>query len=412
MLILAILACSSPATTTDSAIDTALAVDDTADSAIDTASCTAFKAYSDVDGDGYGDINTVVETCTLIEGQVKNHKDCDDGDPDVYQDAPELCDGLDNDCDGTVDNDPVTGQYFDGDGDGYGDPAFPVPLCEHIKGYVSNAKDCDDSDADVHPGAPEHCDLHNVSIDENCDGDPEADAVDPWAWYPDADGDGSSTADEDVTPVMACPDERPMGYNTDHADCNDNDPTVSPNTDEICDGLDQNCDGMADNNAVDAPTWYPDNDGDGPGDPYGYFYAIITSCEEPTSADVVYVTDGTDCYDFPEDPFSALVHPGAEEVCDWTDNDCDGFVDDEDPEGVVGTSSWYADMDGDMSGGETLIEEDVCEYGAYVLLGLSNVAPDDDDCDDSNVTVYPGAVEICDNLDNDCDGSVDEISVP
>ena len=121
--------------------------------------------YTDGDGDGFGDLTSPELSCEPATGLVENADDCDDTSADIYPDAPELCDGLDGDCDGEIPADEE-----DGDGDG------------HIA-----CADCDDSDPAVHPGAFEICD----GIDANCDG-----AVD------DADGDGGGTADCDEALVV------------------------------------------------------------------------------------------------------------------------------------------------------------------------------------------------------------------
>ncbi|MFZ5480732.1 MAG: MopE-related protein [Myxococcota bacterium] len=97
---------------------------------------------------------------------------------------------------------------------------------------------------------------------------------------------------------------------------------------------------------------------------------------------------GDDCDD--ADP---RVFPGAQETCDDVDEDCDGFVD----EGVG--SDWWVDGDGDG-------------YGAGEATTACD-APDGsvanaDDCDDTLARVSPAGVETCDDVDEDCDGSVDE----
>jgi len=105
------------------------------------------------------------------------------------------------------------------------------------------------------------------------------------------------------------------------------------------------------------------------------------------------VVNGSDCDD--ED---ANVYPGAEEVCDEQDNDCDGLVDDQDPDLANGTT-WYQDTDGDGYGDAAFAEYRCSQQAGYVEDGT--------DCDDEDANVYPGAEEVCDERDNDCDGLVD-----
>lgn len=99
--------------------------------------------------------------------------DCDDSDPSMYPDAPEFCDGKDNDCDFIVDDNPVDGDiyYLDGDGDGYGDEA--VVSCVSTDLYSDIDGDCDDSRDDIHPEAEPTCD----GADSNCDGSDEDEAA-------------------------------------------------------------------------------------------------------------------------------------------------------------------------------------------------------------------------------------------
>ncbi|MFN7146606.1 MAG: FG-GAP-like repeat-containing protein, partial [Myxococcota bacterium] len=113
--------------------------------------------------------------------------------------AVERCDGVDADCDGAVDDDPLDGAswYADTDGDGFGDGAG-VRACEALAGHVADAGDCDDADAAVHPGADETCD----GVDTDCDGLLDVGAIDgTWLW-PDADGDGYG--DRWTDPVRDC----------------------------------------------------------------------------------------------------------------------------------------------------------------------------------------------------------------
>ena len=163
--------------------------------------------------------------------------DCDDSDPSIYPGAPEVCDGVDQDCDGVVDNDAVDAStwYADTDGDGYGALGDTTRACTLPMGSVADDRDCDDTDAAIHPGAPEVCD----GVDQDCDGDVDNDAVDASTWYADTDGDGYG-APEDT--IRAC--DQPDGYLDDDLDCDDTDTGIRPQAYDLCnDGIDQDCDG-------------------------------------------------------------------------------------------------------------------------------------------------------------------------
>ena len=117
-------------------------------------------AYADSDGDGYATAD-----------------DCDDTNPQINPGAPEVCDGIDNDCDGQVDENEVT-YWADTDGDGYGDANSAMELCEEQPGYVLNSQDCDDTNGAINPMAEEECDgidnNCNNEIDEGCDSEPSS----------------------------------------------------------------------------------------------------------------------------------------------------------------------------------------------------------------------------------------------
>ena len=390
-------------------------IDDDCDGLVDESG-TEVTWYLDADGDGYGDPTATMVSCEAPEGYVADATDCDDALADVHPDAAEVCNGLDDDCDGVVDTDAgdLSTFYADTDGDGYGDSASVVTACDAPEGYSAVAGDCDDADPAWHPDAAEDdcndpndyncdgsvgwadadgdgwaacedCDDSAVTSfpgatetcdgrDQDCDGTTDEDAVDAGDWYADTDSDGYG----DVTSATsAC--DAPAGYVADDTDCDDTDGDTNPGAPEVCDGEDDDCDGAIDEGTEG--TWYADTDGDG----YGDASSATDACDAPAG----YVADATDC-----DDGDAESNPGAAEVCDAADNDCDGSVD----EGVG--SSWYADSDGDGYGDAASVVTACDAPAGYVA--------DDTDCDDGDADTRPGAVEVCDAIDNDCDGSIDE----
>ncbi len=113
----------------------------------------------------------LVEDCQQPSGYVEDSTDCDDGDPDIHPGATETCDDIDNDCGDPVDDDDpdlagATTWYADADGDGYGDSSSSLYQCDQPTDHVTDSTDCDDTDADVHPGALDIC---ADGIDMDCD---------------------------------------------------------------------------------------------------------------------------------------------------------------------------------------------------------------------------------------------------
>ena len=142
--------------------------------------------FADADGDGYGDPEIVIRDCTQPENYVTDNTDCNDSYNTIYPGATELCDGLDNDCDGQIDDNVVYNSYYlDNDGDGYGDPNNIVSGCTAPSGYVSNNTDCNDNDINIYIGATcddgDACTINDI-IDANCGCS--------GTTAPDSDGDG------------------------------------------------------------------------------------------------------------------------------------------------------------------------------------------------------------------------------
>ncbi|MEY4287245.1 MAG: hypothetical protein RL511_1331 [Bacteroidota bacterium] len=123
--------------------------------------------YTDADQDGFGDDASATPFCQAPVNMIAIGGDCDDTDNTVYPGATEVCDGLDNNCDGQFDEGlTFLNYYFDGDSDGYGIGSATLS-CVPLAGYASLTGDCDDSDNTVNPGAT---DTEGNNIDENCDG--------------------------------------------------------------------------------------------------------------------------------------------------------------------------------------------------------------------------------------------------
>lgn len=309
--------------------------------------------YADVDGDGFGTDTEMVEACEAPNGYLSNDTDCDDSDETVFPGADELCDGLINDCDSTV----LPDEEADFDGDTF------VACTIDANGWdgtdqVLDGDDCDDQNNLIHPGADEHCD----GLINDCD------STDLPVEEADVDGDGYVVCDFYFNEWFGSQDV--LGG----LDCDDTKSTIHPDATELCDGLTNNCDSIA------LPDEEIDNDGDGRVecviDPNGWFGATISG--------------GSDCHDG-----DATIFFGAPELCDQQDNDCDSIIDEGLPQ-----ITYYADNDNDGYGDPAMTTADCGPPSGYVI--------NNDDCDDLSASINPAAVEICDQIDNNCNSYLDE----
>ncbi len=250
-------------------------------------------------------------------------RDCDDDNVNVYPGAMEFCDGLDNDCNGVIDDGHAVDAvvfFLDNDGDGYGTAeSGSATACADVglEGYVADASDCDDDDPDVYPTAPELCNR----VDDNCNGAVDDDPEDAPTWYADFDEDGFGSRT-----LLRRQCEGPAGWIKVGGDCNDFDRFVSPDALEFCDRIDNDCDGVVDEpDAEDHRVFYRDDDGDG----HGNADRPIDACYLPDG----YAELDDDCNDDPA-ASGGLQTPGTEEICrDGLDNNCDGD----------GNQCWYTD---------------------------------------------------------------------
>lgn len=462
--------------------------------------------YADLDGDDYGDPNNKVIAVTMPEGYTLQGNDCNDTNPNINPSAEEMDDGLDNNCNGEIDEGPVT-YYADVDGDGHGDANNFIISVSQPAGYVLIAGDCSDTDPAIHPDKSEECN----GVDDDCDGMvDEKNSVGCTTYFKDYDQDGYGVVSDSQCICV------PEGYYTATlmGDPDDFDPTVptalekssifkmaikatgqgadvssfemgidlisgiypyppspppeftvvlkekigenyyggdiraigsrkevwklsvmvggdimggsadidlpgffpvlswDPNiirpeyimelrlgdangpvivdmkTDDTYQTIES--DAIQYNPSFDyaifsyavvlqlTPRYYRDNDEDGYGDPNNY----ITADAQPLG----YITDSSDCND--NDP---NVNPSAEELIDGVDNNCNGQIDEE-------PLTYYADTDHDGYGDLNNTVVAFSQPDGYVLMS--------NDCDDNDPDVYPGAQELCDGKDNDCDGSL------
>jgi hypothetical protein len=319
-------------------------------SSINALGCVTY--YQDGDNDTWGSNTSQCLCAAAAPFTATKRVDCNDGDAAVFPSASaETCDNKDNNCNG------VTDEGCDIDKDGYCATGMTVTSNQACtSNAIGGGQDCGPEDKNVAPGKPELCN----NVDDNCNGNTDEGC----------DDDNDNYCDSALTTVGT-----PTTCTAGGGDCNDANGNIRPAGTETCDGVDNNCNAQTDEvNAVGCSTRYYDGDQDGFG-----VNSTICACG-PTG--LFTATNNTDC----NDGCPTCKPGGGELVCDNFDNNCNGSVD----EGC--------DVDND----------NFCTSSMTTIGGPSTCTGGGGDCNDGNASIYPTRAEACNNVDDDCDSSIDE----
>ncbi|MBS3157345.1 hypothetical protein J4442_04225, partial [Candidatus Woesearchaeota archaeon] len=305
----------------------------------------------------------------------------------TFTPSTEVCDGVDNDLDGSVDEGVKTTFYADSDGDGFGNANAQTLACSVPSGFVTSSSDCSDNNVNIKPGATEICD----AVDNDCDGQiDEGSVCAGLEQCNNIDDDFDGQIDDGLNRVQSCGVGVCLRTANQVCTLGNWGPSCVPgtSTSEVAnDGIDNDCDGSIDEGisttspSGDLQTYYYDYDGDGVGEQH------LT--KQATSKPSNYVMSFGDCR-----PADFTIYPGATELCNGVDNDCDNVADQN--EGI--TQDCYEFTNTAFPNAISGVGQ--CSMGHQVCTGSS--------FSDQCLGDVGASSEACDGIDNDCDGQTDE----